>query len=252
MAMARSMSIRRGWSFPARKSFSRIARRRCARTGAVVGVVTLHLLRQFYLDFTAQSYSVGHMPKPKPLPAFLRATPRRVERPTQPKGAVWCCRCSSWLAKDLFSPGQMAAREDLRVCSPCVSKGAAAARERKRAKTAISAAYPAEEIAAMHLKVRQATGLRGFRLALAADAMMKRLDKPCSACGGTVGAEYRLLASNSGPLLVCLICFGIVRGAGMDLDTLRLHYREVGLRAVAAATSPEDEPTDYAASGVPA
>lgn len=199
------------------------------------------------------------MPKTKPpvIPAFLRAPARPISRPAPPSPkAMWCSRCSTWKESKLdFTLSQANEREDLRACMECQRRARAALNARRSAKLAVARAFPAEEIAGAQERLRAASGgsLRGMRLAAAAESLLRALPTAtCCLCGGSIGEHYRVLPGEVTPPfgLACFICFAIVR-SGMDRKTLALHYAEIRQRALAERPSdPEDEPRDYALSGV--
>lgn len=197
------------------------------------------------------------MPKQPVIPAFLRAPARPITRPAPPSPkAVWCSRCSMWKETKLdFALSQRNEREDLRACIECQRRTRATLNARRSAKLAVARSFPAEEIAGAQERLRAASGgsLRGMRLAAAADALLRTLPTAaCCLCGGTLGEHYRVLPGEVTPPvgLACFICFSIVR-TGMDRKTLALHYAEIRRRALAERPAdPEDEPLDYAASGV--
>ncbi len=192
------------------------------------------------------------MAKKPTLPAFLRASARPITRPAKPNArALWCARCSAWKAPDGFAPSQRTEREDLRACSECQAKARARFNQKRAARMAVERAFPAEEIVGAQERIKAATGgaLRGIRLEIAANALLKVLPgEPCCVCGGALGEHYRVLPGRNVPpfALACFICFSIIR-SGMDRTTLELHYAEIRRRAV--DSSGEDRDRDYAASG---
>lgn len=153
-----------------------------------------------------------------------------------------------------FTLTQLNEREDLRSCMECQKTARAALNTRLSARRAVAMAFPAEEIAGAQERLRAASGgaLRGLRLSVAAETLVRALPTAaCCLCGGSLGEHYRVLPGEVTPAgLACFICFSIVR-TGMDRKTLSLHYAEIRRRAVTERQSdPEDEPRDYAASGV--